>query len=150
VIFRRELQHEKIENKEIREAMTGRLKMVTVKDLPEKLDDRNERALLDGLRMAMNVERPAIVLNCSPLREMDISGIHLLLCLLEEAMKRNGDVRLCGLSPQAKEGLRSMGVDRLFRIFETAEQAAESFHRRAAFVVPATGATAAVPAENAA
>ncbi|HEY3705927.1 MAG TPA: STAS domain-containing protein [Terracidiphilus sp.] len=130
--------------------MTGRLKTVTVKDLPEKLDSKNERALFAGLRTAMNVERPALVLNCSHLREMDVSSVHLLLCCLEEAMKRNGDVRLAGVSAEAKESLRSMGVERLFRTFETSEQAVESFHRRAVSIPPFVGVTAAVPAENAA
>lgn len=130
--------------------MTGRLKMITVKDLPEKLDRTNERALFDSLRMAMNVDRPAVVLNCSHMREMDISSVHLLLCCLEEAMKRNGDVRLAGLSAQARESLCSLGVDRLFRSYETSEQAVESFHRRVASIAPFVGATAAVPAESAA
>lgn len=130
--------------------MTGRLKMVTVKDMPEKLDGKGERALLEGLQMAMNGERPAIVLNCSRMREMDISSVHLLLCCLEEAMKRNGDVRLAGLSAQARESFRGLGVDRLFRTFETSEQAVQSFHRRAAFVMPYAGSTGAMPVENAA
>jgi anti-anti-sigma regulatory factor len=130
--------------------MTGRLKLVTVKDLPAKLDAKTERVLFDDLQVAMNVERPAIVLNCSLVREMDISSVHLLLCCLEEAMKRNGDVRLAGLSLQARESLCSLGVDRLFRTFETTEQAVESYHRRAASIAPFADAADAVPAENAA
>lgn len=130
--------------------MNGRFKVVTVKDLPEKLDAQSERSLFGALQLAMNVERPAIVLNCSDMREMDIACIHLLLCCLEEAMKRNGDVRLAGLSQQARESLRSLGADRLFRTYETSEQAVESFHRRAAAIAPFVGASVAVPAENAA
>jgi anti-anti-sigma factor len=92
----------------------------------------------------------AVVLNCSHLHEMDLSSVHLLLCCLEEAMKRNGDVRLAALSPLAKDCLRGLGVDRLFRIFETSEQAVQSFQRRGAFVSPFMPAVANVPAENAA
>jgi anti-sigma B factor antagonist len=130
--------------------MTIRSKTVTVKDLPEKADRHVEAALLNDLRMAMNVERPAIVLNCSHMREMDSSAIHLLLCCLEEAMKRNGDVRLAALSPAAKDSLRGHGIDRLFRVFETSEQAVQSFQRRGAFATPFVSAAANVPAENAA
>ena len=130
--------------------MTLRSKAVVVKELPARLDRQAETAFLDELRMAMNVERPAIVLNCSFMREMDISAIHLLLCCLEEAMKRNGDVRLDAVSPAAKESLRGLGIDQLFRIFETREQAAQSFQRRGAFVAPFVQAEASVPAENAA
>jgi anti-sigma B factor antagonist len=130
--------------------MNLRSKNVVVKDLPERPDRRNETALLDELRMAMKVDRPAIVLNCSHVREMDSSAIHLLLCCLEEAMKRNGDVRLAALSMAAKDSLRGLGIDQLFRMFETSEQAVESFQRRGAFVSPFELATANVQAENAA
>lgn len=132
------------------DVMTIRSKTVTVKDLPEKIDRRTEATLLKDLQTAMNVERPAIVLNCSRMREMDTSAIHLLLCSLEGAMKRNGDVRLAALSPLAKEVLRGLGVDRLFRVFETSDQAVESFQRRGAFAAPFVRAAANVPAENAA
>ena len=129
---------------------TIRSKAVTLKELPEKLDRHSESALLDGLRTAMKIERPAVVLDCSRMCEMNTAAIHLLLCCLEEAMKRNGDVRLAGLSPMAKESLRGLGIDGLFRVFETSELAVQSFQHRGAFAVPFVSATADVPAENAA
>jgi anti-anti-sigma regulatory factor len=130
--------------------MTSRSKTVVVRELPAKLDRHSETVLLNDLRAAMNVERPAVVLDCSRMREMDVRAIHLLLCCLEEAMKRNGDVRLAAVSPVAKESLRGLHIDQLYRIFETSEQAVDSFQRRGTFVAP-LGATAAnVPAENAA
>jgi anti-sigma B factor antagonist len=130
--------------------MTIRSKTVIVKDLPEKLDRRSEIALRRDLKLAMHNERPAVVFNCSRMREMEISVIHLLLCYLEEAMKRNGDVRLAALSPLAKDSLRGLGLDRLFRVFETSEQAVQSFERRGAFAAPYSSAAANIPAENAA
>jgi anti-anti-sigma factor len=79
-------------------------------------------------------ERPAIVLDCTELRQIDSAAAHLLLCCLEEAMKRNGDVRLAGLSAEANGMLSAWGVDRLFRTFDTTEKAAQSFQRRTAFM----------------
>jgi hypothetical protein len=55
--------------------------------------------------------------------------IHLLLCCLEEAMKRNGDVRLAALRPDVLAALKSAEVDSLFQCFETIGDAVESFHR---------------------
>lgn len=130
--------------------MSFRSKTVVIKDLPAQLDRQAETAFWDELRMVMKVDRPALVLNCSRMREMDTSAIHLLLCCLEEAMKRNGDVRLAAVSPAAKESLRGFGIDQLFRIFDTSEQAAQSFQRRGAFVAPFVQPEASVPAENAA
>lgn len=130
--------------------MTFRTKTVVVRELPAKLDRRSETVLMNDLRAALKVERPAVVLDCSRMREMDVTAIHLLLCCLEEAMKRNGDVRLAGVSALAKERLRGLRIDQLFRIFETSEQAVDSFQRRGAFVAPLGAAAANVPAENAA
>ena len=130
--------------------MTFRTKTVVVRELPAKLDRHSETALLNDLRAAMKVERPAVVLDCSRIREMDVIALRLLLCCLEEAMKRNGDVRLAAVSPAARESLRGFRIDQLFRIFETSEQAVDSFQRRGAFVAPLGAAAANVPAENAA
>jgi anti-anti-sigma factor len=79
----------------------------------------------------MNVERPAIVFDCSRIHQMDQQTIYMLLNCLEGAMKRNGDVRLAEVSDAALRNLEISGVDRLFRIFETVDQAVGSFHHRA-------------------
>jgi anti-anti-sigma factor len=107
-----------------------------VRQLPGKLDRQVERAFLEELRMAFDMERPAIVIDCGLWHEMNSSAIHLLLCCLEEAMRRNGDVRLAAVSDEALENLRAMDVDRLFRIFDTTEKAIESFRRRAVYSMP--------------
>lgn len=85
----------------------------------------------------MNMERPAIVLDCSALREMNSTAMHLLLCCLEGAMKRKGDVRLSCVMPQARLNLELAGVDRLFRVFSTTEDAVQSFQRRPMATAPA-------------
>jgi anti-sigma B factor antagonist len=131
--------------------MILKARSVTIKHLPERIDHRVERAVLQELAVALHGERPAIVLDCSQLLQMDSDAAHLLLCCLEEAMKRNGDVRLAGLTGEAKRTLSAWGVDRLFRTFETAEKAAESFQRRTAFMPsPAGRNTAVLASENAA
>jgi len=116
--------------------MSFRQRNVTVKQLPARIDRQGERAFLRELEMTMQMERPAIVLDCSQARVMDCHSMHLLLCCLEETMKRNGDVRLTGVSDRALENLRAMGIDRLFRIFDSNEKAIESFRRRSIVVPP--------------
>ena len=61
---------------------------------------------------------------------MDRRAIYLVLCCLEEAMKRNGDVRLAEVSQAARATLNATGVDRLFRIFALNADAIRSFHHR--------------------
>ena len=77
----------------------------------------------------MNIDRPCIVLDCSQVRQMNRSAIHLLLCCLEEAMKRNGDVKLAGITAGSGRLLERTGVDRLFEMFDTNVEAVNSFRR---------------------
>jgi len=128
--------------------MILKTRTVTIKHLPQRIDQRAERALLLDLAVALHGERPAIVLDCTELRQLDSAAAHLLLCCLEEAMKRNGDVRLAALSAEANGMLSAWGVDRLFRTFETVEKAAESFQRRTAFMASPAGLNAAVLASE--
>jgi anti-sigma B factor antagonist len=110
--------------------MTLRAREVSIKQLPEKLDRKRSRLLLREMVGAMNGRRPYIVLDCSQLQEMDGYAMHMLLCCLEEAIKRNGDVRLAAVTPPAMLSLELANIDRLFRIFTTVEEAEESFQRR--------------------
>jgi anti-anti-sigma factor len=100
----------------------------------------------------MNADRPSIVLDCSNVRQMDRSVIHLLLCCLEEAIKRNGDVKLSSVPVAAKTILDLTGVNRLFEVFDTNAEALISFQQRPInAVLPLTAAAGSYTAlENAA
>jgi anti-anti-sigma regulatory factor len=104
-------------------------RVVTVKHVPAAFDANQERMFLRELEDCLNVSRPCIVLDCSVARQMDPSIVRMLLCCLEEAMKRNGDVRLSGVAPEAITVLKRYAVDRLFKIFATNEDAIESYRR---------------------
>lgn len=112
--------------------MTLRSRMVTVEQIPESLNADRERIFLRELQECMDVDRPRVVLDCSQLAQMDKPTIYLLLSCLEEAMKRNGEVRLAGVSPAAKTVLTSIGADRLFQVFASNADAISSFHPRLA------------------
>jgi anti-anti-sigma factor len=71
--------------------------------------------------------RPSIVLDCSDVIQMDRSTVELLIYCLEEAMKRNGDVRLAAVSSQARATLRDNGLGDLFQFYETNADAVSSF-----------------------
>lgn len=119
--------------------MTLGNRAVSIKQLPEKLDVKRGRVFFRELESCVNVDRPCVVLDCSHLQQMDKYALHLLLCCLEGAIKRNGDVRLAAVTPTAMLNLEHAGIDRLFRIFGTVEEAVESFERRVAHVFPNAG-----------
>jgi anti-anti-sigma regulatory factor len=105
--------------------------MVAVKQLPVKFSGRQRSEFFREMKGCLDRDRPYLVLDCSRLAHMDRPVILLLLCCLEEAMKRNGDVRLVGVSPQARAALQAAEADILFGFYDTNVDAVASFRRRA-------------------
>ena len=112
--------------------MTLQLRSIAVKQLPATLDTKHGRLFFNELESCMNVDRPLIVLDCSQVKQMDRGAVHLLLCCLEEAMKRNGDVKLASIPKGGKAILEVNGVGRLFEMFDTNAEAVASFRRASA------------------
>jgi anti-anti-sigma factor len=129
-------QHE-IDWQEIK--MTHRPHPVAIKQLPQVLDAKQARLFFNELECHMNVDRPRVVLDCSAVRQMDAAAVYLLLCCLEEAMKRNGDVRLAAVPKEARPLFELNGAVRLFEIFDTTADAAKSFHQPPTHTLPNVG-----------
>jgi anti-anti-sigma factor len=109
--------------------MTIQVSHAVVKHLPETLSRKQQRMFFAEVESCFTVDRPCIVLDCSRVRQMDRSAIHLLLCCLEEAMKRNGDVKLAAIPAESKALLEVTGADRLFEVFETSAEAVTGYSR---------------------
>jgi anti-sigma B factor antagonist len=109
--------------------MTHRIHAIAVKQLPEILTLRQERAFLVDLEPHLRVDRPRIVLDCSGLLKMDRAALQLIVFCLEEAMKRNGDVKLAGLTDASIEVLDRTGVLNLFQCYNSTGEAVTSFRR---------------------
>jgi hypothetical protein len=58
---------------------------------------------------------------------MNAPLVYMLLCCLEETLKRNGDVKLAALPPAAMAVLNVTGVNRVFEIYDTIPEALNSF-----------------------
>jgi anti-anti-sigma factor len=111
--------------------MSVRSRTVVVEQLPEISSMGQGRIFLREITSSMSSDRPHIVLDCSRVRKMDCSLIHMLLCCLEEAIKRNGDVKLAALLPAANATLQRAGVHRVFEIYDTTNDAVNSFRQPA-------------------
>ena len=109
---------------------------VIVMELPEKLTYAEGQALMADLQPMLEADRPRVVLDCSRVEHMDSAGIEILLRCMEEAMKRDGDLKLAAVSPMSAAIMELMRVDRLFEVFETSEEATRSFHAVAAPEAP--------------
>jgi anti-anti-sigma factor len=102
-------------------------RVVAVKRLPENLNV-GQGGFLREMESCLKADRPRVVLDCSKLQRLDSAGIKVLLRFLEEAMKRNGDVKLACVPSGAAAILGLTRVDRLFEIFDTTAGAVNSFH----------------------
>jgi anti-sigma B factor antagonist len=100
---------------------------VIVMELPETLNHVEGEKFVAELQPLLETHRPRIVLDCSQVQHMDSAGIETLLYCMQEAMKRDGDLKLAAVSPAAATIMELMRVDRLFEVFETAEEASRSF-----------------------
>ena len=105
------------------------MRVVVVKQVPEKLNGKQGRSFLSEVQACVETDRPRIVLDCSRVRELDRHALHILLCCLEEAMKHNGDVKLAELPPGAQAFLEITGAHRVFDTYATTTEAVETFHR---------------------
>jgi anti-anti-sigma factor len=103
---------------------------VVVVQLPAEMDAAAEQALFHEVERCMEADRPCVVLDFSLVTHLSDVLVYRLLCCLEEAMKRNGDVKLAGVRPDAKATLAFAGVSRLFEIYATTAEATQSFRHR--------------------
>lgn len=100
---------------------------VIVKRLPNRLNLREARAFFREVLPILKTDRPQVVFDLSLVRKMDAAGVDMLLQCMAEAMKRDGDVKLAAVSPQAAVVLELTRTDRLFEIYDTSTDAARSF-----------------------
>lgn len=107
--------------------MIHKTRTATVRQLPPLLNSHGRKTFYQSLGSCFDEDRPRLVFDCCQLRELDASGIHFLLCCLEEAMKRNGDIRLAALAPSARASLEVTGAVRIFGIFDTIADAVDSY-----------------------
>jgi anti-sigma B factor antagonist len=112
--------------------MLGKPDDLIVVSLPATANEGQQRTFLRSLASRMKGYRPRLVLDCSRSVALEGRAIYLVLCCLEEALKRNGDARLAGIAPAGRARLEAAGAERLFRIFASNTEAIKSFFKPAA------------------
>lgn len=109
---------------------------VVVMELPQQLNPRKAKTFLRELQPLLEADRPRLVLECSQIHNLDGAGVEMLLGCMQEAMKRDGDLKLAAVSPASGVFLELMRVDRLFEIFDSAEEAVQSFDEFRSYAIP--------------
>ena len=68
-----------------------------------------------------------IIINGKGLQYIASAGLGALMGVIEDIREKQGDIRLCELSPSVYEVFDILGFTHLFRIFPTEEEAVRSF-----------------------
>ena len=76
-------------------------------------------------------DRPVkqVVLDCGGLKMMNSTGLGTVIAALSSMRKRGGDLRLAHLSEKVYALMTLTHLYKVFKIYETVERAAASFHR---------------------
>lgn len=101
----------------------------TVLQLPERFSLDAAANFARAVERCVAVGRPYVVLDCSATGKLDKPMAGLLLYCLEEAMKRNGDVKLACIPLAELPVLGTTSPYQLFEAFHTVEEAIDSFHQ---------------------
>ena len=102
---------------------------VIVQQLPPKVTRGQTDLFFREVAPLLKADRPRMVFDFSNVVQLDSAGIELLLVCMEEALKRNGDLKLAAIPSGPRVVLEMTGVDHLFEIFQDPSDAVESFHR---------------------
>ncbi len=100
---------------------------VIVKRLPNRVNLREAKIFFREMQPILRIDRPQVVFDLSQVRQMDAAGVDVLLQCMAQAMKRDGDVKLAAVSPQAAVILEMTRTDRLFEIYNSSTEAARSY-----------------------
>lgn len=100
---------------------------VVVKTLAERLDRNAVAAFRREMQEVLRRDRPRIVFDFGSVTHLDSSGIRFLLDCLSAIVRRDGELKLAALSPQAERILEITRVGRFFEVFPAAEDAVRSF-----------------------
>ncbi len=68
-----------------------------------------------------------ILLDLKKVTYLDSSGISVLLTLLQAARRRGGDIRLTGVNGRISELFKQVGLQHVFRRFDSRDEAIASF-----------------------
>jgi len=113
-----------------------RSETVVVMQTPERLDQTGAETFFKQAKPVLESVHARLVVDCSETQHIDCAGVEMLLRCMEEAMKRDGDVKLAGVAPSAAVILEVMKVDRLFEMFDVAAEAVRSFHAPSSYSMP--------------
>lgn len=104
----------------------GELTLVTVRG-HLKIGHPPLDELRDTLRHLADSGQVQVLIDLSEMPAFDSTGIGVLAVGYTSMRKRSGNIKLCGLPDLARQMLKTVGLLRIFEVFDTREQALASY-----------------------
>ncbi|GFE61082.1 STAS domain-containing protein [Geobacter sp. AOG2] len=103
----------------------GAVKVVYVKE--ERLDAHNSEELKTELNRLFDSGTKDLLIDLKEVRFIDSSGLGVLVSGFKNAAARQGSLKLSGLQSQVKSMFELTRLHRVFDIFQTVDDALESY-----------------------
>src|SRR5438552_17317322 len=95
--------------------------------LPEYVGAKEARSFMRALQPELRRDRPRVVVDMSAVQDMDTAALAMLLECMSQIARRDGAVKLEGISPQAATVLELTRMDQSFELIPAESAAASSF-----------------------
>jgi anti-anti-sigma factor len=109
------------------EAVMRTSRPVVVKRLPKCLHTHAAKKFLREAEPFLRSDQPHLVFDLSQVEQMDAAGVDMLIYCLTEALRRDGDLKLASLSPEAAIVLEVTRAEQLFELFLSSADAVRSY-----------------------
>ncbi|OGR24037.1 MAG: anti-anti-sigma factor [Desulfuromonadales bacterium GWD2_54_10] len=110
---------------DLKTELNGNLMVIFVRE--ERLDAHNSDELKAEMNRIFERGTKDILLDLKEVRFIDSSGLGVLVSGFKNASTRQGSLRLCGLQTQVKSMFELTRLHRVFDIFQTVDEALESY-----------------------
>ncbi len=106
---------------------TNPLDNVLIINISGRLDAEEPDMFRSKMRQILEQNNANIVIDCSKLEYMDSRGLGALISSLRLAIEKGGDIRIARVLPSVNMLLELTRANKVFKIFKTVDEAADSF-----------------------
>jgi len=103
----------------------GNLVRINIEE--ERMDAHNSGELKEQMLQLFDEGKSNLIIDLSAVRFIDSSGLGALVSGFKNASARDGSLKLCCLQPQVRSMFELTRLHRVFEIYNSAEEAQESF-----------------------
>ncbi len=103
----------------------GNLVRINIEE--ERMDAHNSGDLKEQMLQLFDEGKSNLIIDLSAVRFIDSSGLGALVSGFKNASAREGSLKLCCLQPQVRSMFELTRLHRVFEIYNSAEEAQESF-----------------------